>query len=650
VGDASVSQPIDTQKELIDARLLIEAMESEQIHLITELQHTQEENQRLMGMLSNKDKVDRQSILELQSHLLKSGDLKTQNMGLLMEGREDIERKVLQAKLDKMSKDLEEVRSLNNQYREDQAFHSSEQHQIELVCEQVEMETSRTILHLQEDVAALQLELHERFCNMTQENTSLRNTIAAKEEEIKALRMEWERATLELTSFLVDGSKSLKDASGQIEGIASSFPQASCCISEHVERAARVCMEKEESILLLEQSLEDAQMMVMEMELKLRSLKDATMALNEFQQLDTDERTEEAIHLSKLLYENTDMENMEDSECKIKKGQDTEAEQCANAAFLAGEWLSDCHKVAQRNDVEKDIPIPKLANPTDGGNHKISETKADTNVLALEYVKAQVQLARSGVLESENAINEFYTDIEMHVAALQIDVCKISSAYRELVQDLVEEIHETRKTYMEFRENHKNSPFYTVESPSMEWQKFLNLGNQDQTLTQIRDRLAETNDILNSIKDCINTKVNMCKCFSDSEDSIEADTWIMDCSISGSDVSTESVASGIKLDGMSCTSCARFPPGINMMDLKVEGGLVVQSDDQESEKSKKLLEGSKAQREATRFCLRKELDMAFHAFSKLYVHLTTLLSESDVGDCSYPEGMCFLEPLAFVNL
>jgi kinesin family protein 15 len=637
VGDASVSQPIDTQKELIDARVLIEAMESEQVHLITELQHTQEENQRLVGMLSNKEKVDRQSVLEVQSHLLKLGDLETQNMGLLMEGREDIERKVLQAKLDKMSKDLEEVRSLNIQYREDQAFHSSQQHQIELVCEQVEMETSKTILHLQEDVAALQLELHERFCYMTQENSSLRNTIAAKEEEIKALRMEWERATLELTSFLVDGSKSLKDASGQIDGIARSFPQASCCISEHVERAARVCMEKEESILLLEKSLEDAQMMVMEMELKLRSLKDATMALNEFQQLDNDGSTE-AIHLSKH------MANMEDSECKIKKDQVNEAAQCAIAAFPAGEWLSDCHKVAQRNDVEKDIPILKLAYPTDVGNLKISATKADTNVLALEYVEAQVKLARSGVLESENAINEFYTDIEMHISSLQIDVCKISSAYRELVQDLVKEIHETRKTYMEFRENHKNSLFYTVESLSIEPQKFLNLGNQNHTLTQIRDKLAETNDILKSIKDCINTKVNMCECFSDSEDSVEADTWNLDSSISGSDVSTESVASGIKLDGISCTSCSRFPPGINMMALKAEG-LVVQSDDQDSEKSKKLLEGSEAQSEATRLCLRKELEMVFNAFSQLYVHLTTLLSESDVGDCSYPEGTCFLDHL-----
>jgi kinesin family protein 15 len=639
MGD-SATQPDYPQKELTDARLLIKAMESEQVHLITELQHTQEENKKLMEMLSNKDKEDRQSVPELQSHILTSGDFETCNMGLLMEGNVDIDRMDLEAKLDKMTRDLEEVRSLNNQYQEDRAFQLSEQHQTELVCEQVEMETSRTILQLQEDVTALQLELHERLCYMTQDNTRLRNTIAAKDEEIKALCMEWERATLELTSFLVDGSKSLKDASGQIEGIAGSFPQASCCISEHVKRAASVCMEKEESILLLEKSLEDAQRMVIEMELKLNSLKEATMALNEFQQLDTDESTDEEIHLSILSSENTNMLKMQESKCKIKKDQVTEAEKFANAALL---------KDSHRNDIEKDIPIPKLDNPTDVGNHKLSGMKADTNVLALEDIKAQLNLARLGVLESENAISECYMDLEMHIAALQNDVCNVSSAYRESVQELVKEIHEMRKIYMELRENDKSSKFCTVESLSMKPHKFLKFEKQDHMLNQIRDKLSETNDVLNLIKDCIKTKVNVFECLSSDEDLIEAEAWSVDCSLSGSEFSTESVASGIKMDDISYNCHSRFPAGTNMTDLKV-GGSVVLYDDQESEKSRELLKASNAQNEATRSGLRKELEMAFHAFSKLYVQLAALLSESDVGDCSYPQGTCFLELLAFIHI
>ncbi|KAM3708012.1 hypothetical protein ACJW31_02G067300 [Castanea mollissima] len=620
----AATQPDYTQKELNDARLLIKAMESEQVHLITELQHTQEENQRLMEMVINKDMVDKQSVPEPQSHFLTSGNLEICNMGSLMEGNEDIDRMALQAKLDKITRDLEEVRSLNNQYQEDQAFQLSKQHEIEQVCEQVEMETSRTILHLQEDVAALQLELHERLCYMAQENTRLRNIIADKEEEIKALCMEWERATLELTSFLVDGSKSLRDASGQIEGIARSFPQASCCISEHVERAARVCMEKEESILLLEKSLEDAQRMVVEMELKLNSLKEATMALNEFQQLDTDESTEQEIHSSILLNENTSMVKMQERKYKIKKDHFTEAEKSAIATLLHG----------QRNDIEKDITISNLANPTDVGNHKLSGMKADTNVLALEEVKDQLKLARLGVLESENAICEFYTDLEMHIAALQIDVCEVSTAYSESVQDLVKEIHEMRKIYMELRENHKNSQFCRIESLSMKPDKYLKFEKQDDMLSQIRDKLAETNDVLNLIKDCVKTKENVFECISVDEDSTEAEAWSADCSVSGSEFSTESVASGIQLDGILYTCHSRVPAGINMTDLSVDRGSVVQYDDQESEKSKKLPKSSNVQNDATRFCLRKELELAFCAFSKLYVQLATLLSESDVGDCS----------------
>lgn len=648
MGNNSVSHCNDTPKELMDARLLIEAMESEQVHLITELQHLQEENQRLMAMLSKKDKVDRESILESQSPLWKLGYLGTQTIGLLVEGNEDVEQKALQAKLEKMRKDLEEVRLLNNQYQEDQVFRLNQQHQIEEVRDQVEMETSRTILHLQEDVASLQLELHERLCYMTQENTGLRDEIAAKEQEIKALCMEWERATLELTSFLVDGSKNLKDVSGQVEAIARSFPQSSCWISEHVERAATVCMEKDESILTLEKSLEDAQNSVVEMELKLSSLKEAAMVLNELQQLDIDESNEEAIHLSKLSNGETKMVKMEDSKCITKNDQVTEAEVSANAAFLAANCLPNGGKIAQRNDVEIDTPFLKLANLNGVGSCNTFETNADTNVLALEYLQAQVKLARLGVLESENAIKEFYTEIEMHISTLQSDVCNISSSYGQLVQDLVNEIREMRTKYMKLEENHMDSQSCTVESLPVQLQKLLRFRNQNHMLSQIRDELAKTNEKLNIIKDCFKTEANMLECLSENEDSIETATWTADCSLSGSDVSTQSVTSGIELDGISYTPYPKFPAGLNMIDLKL-GGSVVQSDDQQSKKSKNILKGPESWSETTRLCLRKELAMAFNAFHSLYVQLTTLLSVSDVGNVSYSEGMRFLELLVLIN-
>jgi len=104
------------------------------------------------------------------------------------------------------------------------------------------------------------------------------------------------------------------------------------------------------------------------------------------------------------------------------------------------------------------------------------------------------------------------------------------------------------------------------------------------------------------------------------------------------------------LDDILYTCHSRVSAGINMTDLSVDRGSAVQYDDQESEKSKKLPKSSNVQNDATRFCLRKELELAFCAFSKLYVQLATLLSESDVGDCSIRQGTLFLEPLEFVHI
>lgn len=283
----------------------------------------------------------------------------------------------LQAKLDKMAKDLEEVRLLNGHFQEDRVLQLSQQKQTEIVCEQVEMETARTILHLQEEIAALQFELDERLHCMIQENTILKNTVAAKEDEIRTLSVEWEKATLELTRFLLDGSRSLKNASSQIESIAYSFPQANVCISEDVQRAAKVCMEKEETIELLQKSLEDAQKMVMDMGQKISSLKGATMALTEFQHLDDDESTKEAIPFG----EQTNIVEMLERKLIFKESQVKKAEKCANAAFLVIKWLTD-RKVT--HDTERNTPMPILGTPARKANHKISDTNEDA--LRLEDV------------------------------------------------------------------------------------------------------------------------------------------------------------------------------------------------------------------------------------------------------------------------
>ncbi|XP_021642903.2 kinesin-like protein KIN-12C isoform X2 [Hevea brasiliensis] len=611
----------------MDARFLIESKETEHTHVIKELQLTQEQNLQY--------KVETESVgsgcLELQN-------LEKQNKGLAMEGSEDIKNMMLQAKLEKLTKDLEQARLLNCQYQKDQASRLSHQHQVELIHEQVEIETARTILHLQEEVAALQLEFNEKFCCMTQENMRLRNTIETKEEEIRVLCREWERATFELTSFLVEGSKSLEDASGQIETIICSFPQVNVWIREHVERAARACIDKEEAILRLEKSLEDAQKMVIEMELKLNSLKEATMALSGFPQPDNDQSMEEAINLGMLLNEKINVIKMLESKLKCQENHIIESEKRADAAFLVMKWLSDHLKVSSSHDTGRGIHISKLSSPTAVGNHKILETKDDANALTVEDIEAQVEL-ESLVLESENAINSCYMDVEMHISALQTGILQASTTYTKWVKDLVNEIQELKSKFMELKENYtgfQSSTNKFQQSESLMFQKF---ENQLHVLRPIRDELATMNERLKIIDDSINKKISANGYELKDEYLAEADGWSADnsssgYSTSGSDFSNESAILGNQLDGFSHTCSSKFHGKITkqMMDLKLPTGSSVQSG---SANSKKLFE-KLCHDEAMTFCLRKELDTVFDAFNKLYIQLSTILDENDIVNISHP--------------
>lgn len=620
VGDASVIHHNDIEKELKDARMLIEAMESEQLRLIEELHFMQQENRRCMDVLNNNTTAE-ESVVKLGSPCLQTGDSEIQ-MGLM---------NTLQVKLDKMTKDLEKVRLLNSQYQEQHASKLCHEQQVELVWEQVETETTRTILHLQDEVTALQLELHEKICGMTEENLRLRNRLDAKENDMKALCGEWQRATLELTNFLIEGSKSLKDASSQIESMASSFPQVNVWISEHVEQAAKVCIEKEETILVLQKSLEDAQKMAGEMEIKLSSLKGAAIALTEIQRLHNGGSGKEALQLSTLLDEKINMVKILENKLKRKEAQIIEAENCTNAAFLLVKKLSDNQQIATGSNFVREMNMLKLAiSPTMCG-HQTSEVRTEADSSVLEDMQVQLQVTGLGVLDPENVTKATYSDTEQSLTDPQTQILKASSLYRKLVQELMKDIDEIRNTFLELKEDCKMFQVHTVES---EPHKFLKLQNQHLILHQIRDELDETNGRLDGIKDCIRGSLYVHGCSTTSLDLTEAGAWSPDCYDSSNYLS--SVASKDELDGKITE---------HNVNLKFEGGKVLSLVNQTPEESNKLLENS-IDREATIWWLRKELEIVFNAFNKLYVQLVTIFNEKEIGNCSHSEGTCFLESLS----
>ncbi|KAJ6432149.1 hypothetical protein OIU84_019411 [Salix udensis] len=640
---AASIQSGNTQAELMEARLLIQAMESEQVRLIEELQLMQEHNNMYNELLKKKDNKLRESVLESGSNCLELHNIKEHNKVLVMEGSREIKTSPLQAKLDKLNKDLEEARSLNCHYQEDQASKLYQQHQAELVCEEVETETTRTILHLQEEITALQLELDERLYCMTQENTGLRNTVAAKEAEIRALCGEWERATLELTSFLTEGSKSLKDASGQIENIVNAFPKLNVWIGEHAERAARACVDKEETILQLEKSLEDARKMVMDMEMKLNSLREATMALNDFPQSDNDESSEETIHLTMPLNEKINIVKMLESEIKLKEIQIKEAEKRADAAFLVVQWLSDCHKVARSDDDKRRIPISKFPSPTNMGYQNTFDEKVD----AWSDNDAPTGWENL-ILEFENAITASYRDVEVRIAALQSEVLAAFVPYRDLAQDLVKEIHEMKGKIMELNERQMDFKSSTMNWKAWEPHEFLKFDNQLHILQLIRVELAKINDRMEIFSGFVDQKISSHNCLLNKDDLEEADGWSTDSSSScysmiGSDLFPESVSLGNKLDGKSHSGCSKLSGKITeQMDLESRKGSAVQSESEGfqsgSEYSENLLKIPHSNREIT-LEMKRELDLTLDAFRKIYVHFSTILNEDDLMHCTCPEDI-----------
>ncbi|XP_070011903.1 kinesin-like protein KIN-12C [Nicotiana sylvestris] len=564
---ASISQHKDIMKQLVEARSSMEAMEQEQVKLIEELEFTREENQRLSKQLRETERAGIQHRPKPDNH---------ESRGSVFENQDsngDLCMVALQAKLEKMSKDLGEARLLNSQGLEDHALKLSEEHQTELVREEVEAETTKAILHMQVEIVAMKSELQEKLCLMADENMSLKNYLAAKEEEIEVLCMEWERATLELTSFLVDGSKSLRDASSHIEHIACSFPDINACIGEHVERAAKICVEKEETILLLRRSLEEAQRGILQMDGKLNSLKGATMTFTQAQQLDNESSDKEAFQLvSSLDDQISRLESLEKH--LLHKGNHT-AEVHA-ASFSANDGSDSLDRNLTKGD------------------------SSSESVLALIANENNIELARLKLLEVENAVNALCFDAQNYLSGLQSDDYKMICLFKEFNQEFLDLIHQMRNKFYDLMEN-GSSQYHAVGFPSSDTSKLHDHNKQQKLLHQIRYELVETNEKLNQITENLSRILNLHLCPDTTEDPSESDGWTTDCLASCSNLSTESVASGKRSNTSPHSGNSQSIP----KNLNLEG--------------------------TTLLHLRRNFKMAYGAFAKVNAQFYSVFNEKEEG-------------------
>ncbi|KAL8157876.1 kinesin-like protein KIN-12C isoform X2 [Apium graveolens] len=439
-NDMTLPLPLQSRhalKDLEDAKVLIEALENDQICLIKELEFAQQENHRLMETLSNKHEVERQNTNTVDDRFTER-DVLNRNSDVPKEGDKCIMTNEFQVKLDMMTKDLADARLLSSQYLNTNAVDLSRRHEAELICAEAEMEASKTILQLQEEVATLQSELQDIVHSMTQENNILRIKVAEKEDEKQELHDEWKRASLELTNILSEGSKSLKDASVQIEYISSSFPHVNNEIRERVERVVEVCMEKEEKILILEKSLEDAQEAVLQMEQRISSLKGAAMVLTEVQQL---ENCASIIKMTTVLDEKISIIDFFERKLKSKEDQLNEADKCANAALLVVNRLVDHMDFALTDNAKED-----------------SCKSTNSQTIEIKQVLPQEKKIQSDskVLENETVFN--VSTAQSYLPSLHSDIQKSAFLYKEVIQEFMIDFQKMKENWKELKENCKSSP------------------------------------------------------------------------------------------------------------------------------------------------------------------------------------------------
>jgi kinesin family protein 15 len=207
--------------ELDDARSVIEALESQQILLINELDELKENNQQSIEILKRRDRQISRLNTELDNHrkqiLLASAEPK---MHLLK--RSENEDSPLQRKLKRMQASLEKAQDLNIRYQKDQASDKFAEQEMDEVCRQVEVETTEVIMCLQEELISLQQqldasnknellvkqslndlqlerkELNDRLLGMMKEKECFCKLTEEKEKKIQLLTNDWESLQEEL--------------------------------------------------------------------------------------------------------------------------------------------------------------------------------------------------------------------------------------------------------------------------------------------------------------------------------------------------------------------------------------------------------------------------------------------------------------------
>ncbi|KAB2602968.1 phragmoplast orienting kinesin 2-like [Pyrus ussuriensis x Pyrus communis] len=342
----------DASRQLEEAKSVIEALESQQLLSINELED-------LRKLLSERELELR--ALKEQRTLKEFRDLSPSNCS-------NNHDSPLQGNLKRMHDSLEKAKRLNTWYQSDRAFQVSNEEEMDEVRRQVEAETAEVIVCMQEELGMLQQqvqnshlkdlemnknvmiletelkEVREKLYILNEDNGRLSKELEEKDGKVRTLSREWTLLSSEIEEVLSDGCEELDGASDQLNLISNSFPQKRIWLSEQVGRTVRIISEKEYLIEELRRCLEDANNKKNEVECMLKSMRGATLAITEAHEQECCEKEKEMLMLTtKLNAKSSRVEKLE-NRVKLLEDQIRKTSVCATVAFVVVDKLAEMNR------------------------------------------------------------------------------------------------------------------------------------------------------------------------------------------------------------------------------------------------------------------------------------------------------------------
>lgn len=446
----------ETKDELKETKSVIEALESQQILSIDEVEEIRNKNSHYMELMRKQ---------ELEIMALKNQLASQELRDNLPSKFTEIENKSpLQTKLKRMHDSLEKAKKLNMLYQSDRAFQISNEEEMDEICRQAEAETAEVIVSMQEELTELQHQIHdshlkeiemkERILHLENELKEVQETLFTtineknqlsgeleeKDQELQSLAEECELLTSEIEEILADGCEALVDASDQLDHISNSFPQKRIWISEQVGMMVRKISEKELLIDELSRCLEDASNKRSNMECMLKSLRSAALVITEAHQKESTEKDKEILLLTSQLNEKTSIITKLEKQLKLAEECISKASNCATVGFVIVNRLSEVNLGCLDDLKQKDILLSELAeiNQRKDALLKDQSTSIEQAEKHIAELQESCNKLRQNLLEEQEhscALEQSLEDIEKNaisntreqLAALQDGVCSIRS-------------------------------------------------------------------------------------------------------------------------------------------------------------------------------------------------------------------------------